>query len=99
MKTFSDTLRRLRLERGWSQRELSRVSEVSHRQISMYERGTQEPGAEALLKLSDALECTVDFLLRGWALEPGGVSGTGLRVGPPAPRQGSENPKADTEET
>lgn len=97
MKTFSDTLRRLRLGRGWSQRELARDSGVDHRQISLYEMASIEPGAEALLKLSDALECTVDFLLRGRAREPGGTSGASARVTLPARPQRPRRPETDAE--
>lgn len=65
MKLFSDTLRRLRLDREWSQRKLARVAGLRHSHISAYEMGSQEPRAQTLLKLAYALECTVDFLLHG----------------------------------
>lgn len=54
-------IRKLRLQRGWSQEHLSQLSGLSIRTIQRIERG-QKPGLESLKSLAAVFETTVDDL-------------------------------------
>ena len=59
---------RIRISReslNYSQHDLARVSGIKQQQISAYERGLRFPSAHALVKLSDALHVSTDYLLTG----------------------------------
>ena len=57
-------LRDMRIKRGWNQHELSAKSAVPQPMISMIESGTvPNPRIGTMLKLADALRCTVDDLI------------------------------------
>lgn len=56
-------VRDLRLERGWSQPELARRSDLSNAMVSMVERGERTPSLEALASLANALEVDPAILL------------------------------------
>jgi transcriptional regulator with XRE-family HTH domain len=58
-------LRAVRLERGWSQAELAKVSGVSASAISQAERGQHALSLETTLELSARLGISIDRLLRG----------------------------------
>lgn len=61
---LGERVRELRKEHGWSQAALGqRIGTDSHR-ISRYENGHITPSVDALVKLADALEVTVDYLVR-----------------------------------
>jgi transcriptional regulator with XRE-family HTH domain len=49
-------LRGIRLERGWTQHELSRRSNVPSYYISKFERGTTQPWPKARKQLAEALD-------------------------------------------
>lgn len=59
-------LARLRAMRGMTQRELAeRVGGgMTQETISLYENGRQKPLPENLIRLADALGCTIDELVR-----------------------------------
>ncbi len=63
-ETIGQRLRRLRLERGLSQRELSSPG-VSYAYISRIEAGTREPSVKALRKLARKLGVSPDYLETG----------------------------------
>lgn len=65
VRKFPERLRRLRLEKGWQQKDLSERSGVRRNQLTAYEIGKYRPSWEALIQLSDAIDCSVDFLMRG----------------------------------
>ena len=59
-------IRRLRSEKGWSQRELARrIGLASKSVISYYELGDRFPSYENLIRLADVFCVTTDYLLRG----------------------------------
>lgn len=60
---IANRVRDLRLERGWSQPELARRSELSNAMVSMVERGERTPSLEALASLASALEVDPAILL------------------------------------
>jgi len=50
---------RLREERGWSQRDLAKVTGIKQPQIARIEKGGQMPTLETLWRLADALNAEV----------------------------------------
>lgn len=62
-RDFGDRLRKLREERGLTQRQLAERIDVRFPQISRYETGIFMPNAETLVTLADALDVNVDTLL------------------------------------
>jgi tetratricopeptide (TPR) repeat protein len=68
-ETIGQRLKRLRLERGFSQRELAAPG-VSYAYISRIEAGTRQPSVKALRKLAEKLGVTADFLETGSELDP-----------------------------
>src|SRR5947209_8348700 len=69
-ETIGQRLKRLRLERGMSQRELAAPG-VSYAYISRIEAGTRQPSVKALRKLAAKLGVTADYLESGSELDPG----------------------------
>lgn len=65
MQGIGERMRRLRLERSWGITELAKASELRKTQISEYESGRYRPTGDALIQLADALEVTLDYLMRG----------------------------------
>lgn len=50
---------RLREERGWSQRDLAKITGIKQPQIARIEKGGQMPTLETLWRLADALKAQV----------------------------------------
>lgn len=63
-RTFGETLRKIRLEQGASQDDLSRLSGVDRSAISNYERGLREPNLRSIVRLARALKIDPAALLR-----------------------------------
>lgn len=55
----------LRKAKNWSQSDLAARVGVSYAQIGRYETKEAQPPAQALKKIADALDTTVDFLING----------------------------------
>lgn len=53
----------LRKAKNWSQSDLAKAIDASRDIIGKYERGENSPSIEMAVKLSEALEVTVDYLL------------------------------------
>jgi transcriptional regulator with XRE-family HTH domain len=68
-ETIGERLKRLRLERGLSQRELAAPG-VSYAYISRIEAGTRQPSVKALRRLASKLGVSADYLERGSDLDP-----------------------------
>src|SRR5579862_2215039 len=64
METIGERLRRLRLERGLSQRDLSDPG-ISYAYISRIEAGTRQPSVKALRMLARKLGVTPEYLETG----------------------------------
>lgn len=58
-------IRQRRQELGLSQLELTHQCNVASGNISKLEAGISIPSAQALIKLSEALDCSIDWLLLG----------------------------------
>jgi len=68
-ETIGERLKRLRLDRGLSQRELAAPG-VSYAYISRIEAGTRQPSVKALRRLASKLGVSADYLERGRELDP-----------------------------
>jgi len=68
-KAFGARLKLLRKQKNWAQKELAAKVEIRFQQLNKYESGLNIPPAEMLVKLADALDVTVDFLLTGNPVE------------------------------
>src|SRR4051794_41750071 len=67
-EAIGERLKRLRLERGLSQRELAAPG-VSYAYISRIEAGTRQPSVKALRRLAAKLGVTADYLETGSDLD------------------------------
>lgn len=54
----------IRKAKGISQQELAEAVSVTERRLQGWEYGEREPDIQHLIALADALECTVDQLIR-----------------------------------
>ena len=59
-----ESIRKRRLAKGLTQKELAEKADVTESQISQIETGKRKPSFETLLKISEALGCTTDDLVR-----------------------------------
>lgn len=62
MSTFSERLKLLRSEKGWSQQRLADELEISKSSVNMYERGEREPSFETTEAIADLFNVDMDFL-------------------------------------
>jgi transcriptional regulator with XRE-family HTH domain len=62
---FSDKLKTLREEKGWTQKELAEKLGLAKSTISLYEIEKREPNTEITIKIADLFGISVDELLRG----------------------------------
>src|SRR2546430_3435450 len=69
-ETIGERLKRLRLARGMSQRELASPG-VSYAYISRIEAGTRQPSVKALRRLAAKLGITAEYLETGSHPRPG----------------------------
>ena len=60
---IGDRIREARNRLGLNQEQLAEMARLNRVTIAKYESGKIEPGAQALMRISDALEMTVDELL------------------------------------
>ena len=65
MGEFAKNLQRLRINKGLSQTELSKLIGTNRSTVGNYEQGIREPSFEMLIKIARALGCTTDELIRG----------------------------------
>lgn len=63
--SFSERLKKARLEKGYSKSDLAKQIGVHYSQIGRYEEKGAQPSADVLAKLANALEVTSDFLMNG----------------------------------
>lgn len=60
-----DYLRKLRKENNLTMKQLAQMVGVAEGTISLYETGKRFPGPETLCALADALDVSLDYLVRG----------------------------------
>jgi transcriptional regulator with XRE-family HTH domain len=58
-----DRLRELRTEAGWSQAELAERIDSDGRQVSRYEGGKVAPGLDAVVRIAEVFNVSVDYLV------------------------------------
>ncbi|KZN96459.1 hypothetical protein AZI98_08480 [Aeribacillus pallidus] len=63
MSNFGDRLRKLRKNRGYSQKEFGKIFDLSESTIGMYEREERKPDYDTLNKFADFFGVSVDFLI------------------------------------
>ena len=71
--SFGESLRRLRIERGYSQQQLSDALHVDRSTVTKWETGARLPDAAMISALSQCLDADVVELLRGTKGSPGRV--------------------------
>lgn len=62
--SIGENLRRMRLERNMTQREIAEAVSVSLQMISQVERGTKTLSLPLAGEIADLLDCSVEDLLR-----------------------------------
>ena len=72
---FSQKLKRARQLKGFTQGQLARMVGADIQRISKYERGILVPTTGILLKLAEALDVTIDYLIRSGENNPSGAIG------------------------
>lgn len=63
MENLGETIKALRLEKGWSQPQLAKLVGVSNGIISIWENNINEPKASYIKKLAETFGVTADYLL------------------------------------
>ncbi|MGI6588602.1 MAG: helix-turn-helix domain-containing protein [Peptococcia bacterium] len=63
MNVLPKRLKIIRKHRGWTQRQLAKMLNISPSTIALYETGDRNPDPTMLKKLADLLDCSVDWLL------------------------------------
>ncbi len=64
LEPFVETLRQARLQKGWSQRELSARARMPQAQISRFETGSLDPQVSTLIELARALDLDLQLVPR-----------------------------------
>ena len=63
-RTNDSPLARLRMERGMTQGQLAEKVGCLAKDISRWENGARRPGGASLIKLANALGCSIDEIAR-----------------------------------
>lgn len=63
MAKFEERLKELRKTNKITQEQLAKTLNVYQSRITRWEQGIHEPSIEMLMKLADALNSTIDFLV------------------------------------
>lgn len=60
---FGDRLKELREEKEMTQEELGKLLNITKQAIYTYEKGENEPTMDALVKIADIFDVSLDYLL------------------------------------
>ena len=60
---FGEKLKELRVEKSLSQRKLGEILGVCNQAVSFWETGSREPDLDAIIKIADFFDVSIDFLL------------------------------------
>lgn len=63
LKQFGQRLKEIRLSRGMSQQDLANKISTSKSVISGYESGRNDPAQSVVIKLADALDVSINYLM------------------------------------
>ena len=58
-------IREVRISKNVSQKDLAIAVNISQTALCNYEKGNREPRIETLILISEALDCTIDELVKG----------------------------------
>ena len=61
--SIGERIKQLRIEKGWKQKQLAEIVDISRESIGNYERGTRIPSAEIASRIATALDVPVGVLL------------------------------------
>ena len=64
---FGSTVRRLRIDRGWTQERLAEASGLTTTYVGQVERGVRDPSLTVVLKLARGLAVSPGELLSGFS--------------------------------
>lgn len=62
--TFSKKLAKLRRAHNYTQERFATLLDVSRQSVSRWENGTAFPETEKLIRISEMLDCSIDYLLK-----------------------------------
>lgn len=68
-RAFGARVKQLRKQRHWTQKELARRVDIRFQLLNKYEGGQHIPSAETLIRLAEALDTSLDYLLTGNPVE------------------------------
>ena len=60
---FKKRLRQMRLNKNLRQEDLAKKINVTRNTVTAYESGRREPSLEKIKKISEILDCSVDYLI------------------------------------
>ncbi|MEO2153204.1 MAG: helix-turn-helix transcriptional regulator [Aquificota bacterium] len=63
-KQIGEKIRKLRITKGLSQKELASYVGVTYQQIQNYEKGKSKIPVDRLIKIAEALEVSLDYFLK-----------------------------------
>lgn len=63
MEVFSDKLKRIRIDKGLTQKKIAKLLEISETGYAGYEQGYREPDFHTLIKICQILDISSDYLL------------------------------------
>ncbi len=63
MSVFSERLTTLIKSKGLSQKDFSKIANITESAMSYYVKGTRTPSGEVLARIAKALDTTTDYLL------------------------------------
>lgn len=63
MMNIGERIKALRAKKGYSQEQFAELANLNRVTVAKYEAGKIEPGAQALTRMADAFEISVDELL------------------------------------
>lgn len=62
---FAERLKIVRKSRGHTQKSLAKALDVSKGAVAMWETGKRQPSLEKLSEISDLLQVSTDYLIKG----------------------------------
>ena len=63
IKTLSERLKMLRMEKQMTQKELAKIANVSQNAITRWENGKSLPNTLAIIRISKFFHISIDYLL------------------------------------
>lgn len=62
-RKYNEVLKELRLEKGYTQKEVAEAVNITQRAYAFYEKGDRQPSIETILKLAEFYNIPTDILL------------------------------------